>query len=677
MPVMVNGPDEARLRRAFLEEAEEIVQRLSESLAHMEESADRELVNEVFRLTHSLKSESALMGYQSLSRLAHAMEDVLGKVRSGSLSLGREALDLLTAGADRSAVMMADISRTGTEDGADVEDLVGSLAVLVGKESAPGAPAGPAAARTLASARGEPAFDAVELRRIEEARDRGESLVRLTVRVLPDEPMKFARAFLVFSNLEQVVNVIRAVPPMDGLPTRDEEYAETVFYLTAPPGDELLEGASRVDQIESTAVERIGFPGAAAGVDASVAAEGAGEGAPTEPQARPAEKSSIRVDTRKLDELWSFVAELVIHKAHISRLCDGVARGMEAAMIHEELLESADSLEKLSSGMQQAMRDTRMIPISIIFSKFPRLVRDLSRKLGKPVELALEGEDTEIDRSLVESLSDPLTHIIRNSVDHGLEFPEERVRLGKPEKGRITVSARRQGGTIVIELADDGRGLDTERIRRKGMDMGVPNASAMTEAQVRELVFLPGFSTKDVVTDVSGRGVGMDVVATRVRTDLRGDVELASEPGRGTRVILRLPLTLTIVNSLLLADQGQLYAVPLSDLDSTAKLPAADISLEDGAEVAPWMGEVIRVHSMSGLLGGDRPSRDEYFAVVLRHGDGRAFLIVDELMEEREIVIKPVDDLVNPLRLFSGVSILEDGRLVFILDTSFVRRDNF
>jgi two-component system chemotaxis sensor kinase CheA len=677
MPVTLDGPEEARFRRAFLEESEEIIQRLSESLAALETSPDKDLVNEVFRLTHSLKSESALMGYASLSGLAHAMEDVLGKMRSGELAAGRKALDLLVAGADRAAVMMAEIGSRGTDGGSEAQDLVRELSDLVGADrgnhGAVAAVPGAAVAAGSREARGEPTFDAVELRSIEEARERGESLVRLSVRVAPDEPMKFARAFLVFSNLEQVVNVIRSVPAMDGGPADDPRYAETVFYLTSPPGDELLQGASRVDQIASVTMERIGFPGRPAPADASLALER--PEAPSRP--RPAEKTSIRVDTRKLDELWSFVAELVLRKAHISRLGEGIARGMDPAVIHDELLESADSLEKLSSGMQQAMRDTRMIPISIIFSKFPRLVRDLSRKLGKPVELALVGEDTEIDRSLVEALSDPLTHVIRNSLDHGLEFPEERVRVGKPEKGKITVSARRQGGTVVIELADDGRGLDTERIRQKAISMGIPRAASLSEAEVRDLVFLPGFSTKEVVTDLSGRGVGMDVVATRIRDDLRGDVELASEAGRGTRVILRLPLTLTIVNSLLLADRGQLYAVPLADLDSTAKLGSASISLEEGAEVAPWMGDVIPVHSLAGLLGGERAPREEYFAVVLRHGESRGFLIVDELIEEREIVIKPVDDLVNPLRLFSGVSILEDGRLVFILDTSFVRHDNF
>jgi two-component system chemotaxis sensor kinase CheA len=338
-------------------------------------------------------------------------------------------------------------------------------------------------------------------------------------------------------------------------------------------------------------------------------------------------------------------------------------------------VESFDSLDKISSGMQQVMMDTRMIPISVIFSKFPRLVRDLSRKLGKPVELVLSGEETEIDRSIVEALSDPLTHIIRNSLDHGIEFPEERVRRGKSEKGRVSVSARRQGGNIVIELADDGRGMDSEQLRRKALEMGIPGAAHFSEAQLLELVFLPGFSTKDVVTDVSGRGVGMDVVASRIRGELKGDVALGTQPGGGTRVTLLFPLTLTIVNALLVRGDSQLYAIPLTDVDSTAKLLATEIRGEEGKEYSSWMDDAIPVFSLGALFGKGRHKTEEYFATVLRHGDSKAFLVVDELIEERDIVIKPVDDLLNTQRLFSGVSVLEDGRLVFILDTSFIRRE--
>ena len=407
----------------------------------------------------------------------------------------------------------------------------------------------------------------------------------------------------------------------------------------------------------------------------SAGGSAAGEDAARRPGA--VERTSIRVDTRKLDDLWSLVAELVLRKAHIGRLSDDVNRGMDAQTVREELVDAFDSLDKISSGMQQAMMDTRMIPISVIFSKFPRLVRDLCRKLGKSVELAMSGEDTEIDRSIVEALSDPLTHIIRNSLDHGIEFPEERVRRGKSEKGRITVSARRQGGTIVIELADDGRGMDVQGIRRKAVAMALPGAEGFTESQLLDLVFLPGFSTKEVVTDLSGRGVGMDVVATRIRGDLKGDVALRTERSRGTRVTLLLPLTLTIVNALLVRGDSQLYALPLTDVESTAKLLNAEIRGEEGRETAPWRDEEIPVYSLGALFGAGRRRAEESFAAVLRHGERAAYLVVDELIEEREVVIKPVDDLLNSHRLFSGVSVLENGKLVFILDTSFIRRENF
>ncbi|HVP19211.1 MAG TPA: chemotaxis protein CheA [Spirochaetia bacterium] len=688
--------EDERLRRAFLEEGDELVQKLGESLSALEaDPGSHDLVHEVFRLTHSLKSESALMGHASLSGLAHAMEDVLESVRGGELALAADVLEKLVAGADRLALMMGEISRGERDADSDPSDVVQDLRALIGSrrgtgdEATDGPPArgngaGPHGGAAEGVAPAEPVFGAQEVSRLAEARERGESLFRVTVTVATDEPMKFARAFLVFNNFEQSANVIRAIPAMDGEPADDASYARTVFYLTSAPDDETLRAAARVDQIAMVETARLEFPSAGSigrplqehyRADAGPIASDRGRG--PGPAGPPVEKTTIRVDARRLDDLWRFVAELVLHKSHVSRLSDGVARGMDADSIREELMVSSDSLEKISSGMQQAMRDTRSIPISIIFSKFPRLVRDLSRKLGKPVDLVMSGQETEIDRSIVEALSDPLTHIIRNALDHGLEFPEERVRLGKPERGRIAVSARRQGGTIVIELADDGRGLDTERIRQKAIDLGIPDAASLGEADLRELVFRPGFSTKEVVTDLSGRGVGMDVVATRIRNDLRGTVELASETGKGTRVVLRLPFTLTIVNSLLVEDGGHLYAIPLGDLDSTSKVSAGDIVLQEQGEAGPWMEELIPLYSIGGLLGGERTPREEYFAVVLRHGASRGLLVVEELIEEREMVIRPIDDLLNTRRLFSGVSVLDDGRLVFILDTSFIRRDNF
>ncbi len=692
MPVA--SQDDTKLRKAFLEEAEDLVQKLGETLPALETAPEsRDLINEVFRLTHSLKSESAFMGFSALSELAHTMEDVLGLARDGRRGLDETVMDRLFEGADLIAAMMSAIAGGGRDADTDAHEVIEKLSAITGSV-APGA--GPAVS-PAASVTDGPSLTDFEKKRLAEARERGETLWRVTVTVEPDEPMKFPRAFLVFANLEQTANVLVAVPGLEGEPLEDSRYAHTAYYVTTDRGEEALREAGRVDQIASVSVEKLdydallvehapvlepvarrGAAAAAPGVASEAGPPAGRTGTEEAPQKQaPLEKTSIRVETRKLDDLWSLVAELVLHKAHISRLSDSVARGMDLATVREELVESSDSLDKITGGMQQAMRDTRMIPISVIFTKFPRLVRDLSRKLEKPVELSVSGEETEIDRSIVEALSEPLTHIIRNSLDHGLEFPEERARLGKPEKGRLTVAARRQGGTIVIDVVDDGRGMDTERIRQKALSLGIARAAELSEAQLMDLVFLPGFSTKEVVTDLSGRGVGMDVVATRVRGELRGDVELASEKGKGTRVTLRLPLTLTIVNSLLVSGDGHLYAIPIADVDGTAKLMDTDIRETEDGEVCSWMDEELPLYSVSTLLGRRRRRQDEYFSVVLRHGVHRALLVVDELIEEREIVIKPVDDLLNYNRIFSGVSVLEDGRLVFILDTSFIRRENF
>jgi two-component system chemotaxis sensor kinase CheA len=697
------GLDEARLRHAFLEEAEDLSQKLGDTLLALEaDRRNQDLVNEVFRFTHSLKSEAALMGYQSLSELAHRMEDVLGLARDGTLKLEKPAIDTIFAGSDLIAEMMAAISKgnrdTEFNTAVVLQDLSSVVSSVTGEgprrskgaeatETTPPATQAPADAREIV-------LSDFERRQLAEARDRGESLYKISVKVAETEDMKFPRAYLVFCNLELVANVVKTEPSMDGEPAEDGLYASTTLVVTSAGDERLLRDAATVDQIGSVDIEPRGYDeylsprGAGATVSlsatgglprgvATALAPGAAAAETAASGVSAVERTSIRVDTRKLDDLWSLIAELVLHKSHLARLSEELGRGADVHAVREELSDSFDSLEKISSGMQQAMMDTRMIPISVIFNKFPRLVRDLSRKLGKPVELTLAGEDTEIDRSLVEALSDPLTHIIRNSLDHGIEFPEERVREGKNERGRVAVTARRQGGNIVIEIVDDGRGMDTGRIRQKAVTMGIAGAQTFSEAQLLDLVFLPGFSTKEVVTDLSGRGVGMDVVATRIRGDLKGDVELRTDPGKGTRVTLVLPLTLTIVNALLVRGDNQLFAIPLTDVDSTAKVLATEIRGEEGREISRWLDDDIPVYSLGALFGKGRRKSEEYFAVVLRHGERKAFLLLDELIEEREIVIKPVDDLLNVHRMFSGASVLEDGRLVFILDTSLIRRENF
>ncbi len=508
--------------------------------------------------------------------------------------------------------------------------------------------------------------------------------------------MNFPRVYLVFNNLELAANVVKSRPPLDGPPLDDGAYAEADLYLTSRDEPDALRAAAQVDQVSIVSLEPIDYaqafagPGSAPGASPVVPVASAGaESAPGAAEAarRPTipERPTIRVDTRKLDDLWSLVAELVTRKSRVARLSEKVLKaasgvagnGGEAHEVGEELAEASDALDKIAGGMQRAMMDTRMVPISVIFSKFPRLVRDLSRKLGKSIDLVLAGEETEIDRGLVEALSDPLTHLIRNAIDHGIEYPEERVRHGKPARGRVSVSARQQGGNVVVELTDDGVGIDVERVRAKAVRDGIPGAAEMDDAAVLDLVFRPGFSTREVVTDVSGRGVGMDVVATRVREELKGSVALATDTGRGTRVTLLLPLTLTIVSALLVRSDGQVYAIPLADVDSTVKVLNTEVRGDEERETWIYRDEEIPLFRLAGILGRGSHRAEEHFAVILSHGGRKGCLVVDELIEEQQVVIRPVDDLLNHRRLFSGVSLLEDGELVFILDTSFIRQEEF
>jgi two-component system, chemotaxis family, sensor kinase CheA len=682
----IAGIDESGLRRAYFEEAEDLHAALGRALLALEQdTAASEHLHGAFRAVHSLKSESAMMGFERLSRLAHGMEDVLGKARDAALALDRAAMDLLFAGADLVGELLAAAARGESEAGVETDSVLAGLTMLAGGRAAmpartpvvpaPHSPAGPSAP----DPRQIPSFDEFDRQQIAEARDRGESLYRLVLAVDESEPMKFARAYLVAHALEASANLMRTVPPFEEEPVDDALYAGTCLYLTTRDAPEAVLAAARVDQVAVASLDRLDYA-EALGEPAPRAAAGQGAGAaPLDlPLARPGtEKPTIRVDTRKLDDLWSMVAELVTRKSRVARLTEKMGRGADLQEMREELADTSDSLEKIAGGMQRAMMDTRMIPISVIFSKFPRLVRDLSRKLGKHIELTLAGEDTEIDRGLVEALSDPLTHIIRNSIDHGIETPAERELAAKPVRGKVAVSARQQGGTIVVEVADDGRGIDLARVRSKAVAEGIAGAEAMGEGALLDVVFRPGFSTREVVTDLSGRGVGLDVVATRIRDELKGDVLLATEKGKGTRVTLLLPLTLTIVNALLVRSEGQVYAIPLAEVDGTVKVLNTEIRGEGDRETWVSRDGEMPLSRLGSLLGRGGRRGEEHFAVVLRHGGRRGCLVVDELIEEQQIVIKPVDDLLNARRLFSGVSLLEDGTLVFILDTSFTRGQEF
>jgi two-component system chemotaxis sensor kinase CheA len=676
--------EEHRLLRAFLEETEELLEKLNRSLLELEkDNANLELVHEIFRLTHSLKSESALIGFANLSELAHRLEDVFERLRSGALLLGRELLDLVLGASDLIQEMVARISRGEGDAGVDTAALVGELSRVAGIAVARPAPP----PRRPAVPTAGPGLSIAEALRAREALERGERLYSLRFRTAGEPLMRFPRAYLVFSNLERVANVLKATPPLSTPPAEDaaDGYAEVSILFSSDLPEAELAKAFRLEDIVDSALEPLGpdvlavqepradipaghRPGAPAGDASAVGAASRGA----------FERASVRVDTAKLDDLWQLVGELVTCKARFGRLT-GALGGARPAVLEQDMEKVADSLERVTGRMQQAVMETRMVPIAVLFNKFPRLVRDLSRKLGKEVELSMTGGDTEIDRSLVEALSDPLTHLIRNSLDHGIETVEDRIAHGKPATGRVSISAQQRGGKIVIEVADDGRGLDLDRIRQVAQA-----APETTDAELINFIFQPGFSTRQSVSELSGRGVGLDVVATRVKENLRGEVLVGSLPGRGLAVTILLPLTLTILHSLLVASGGQYYAIPIRDIDETVHVePTALRPTRVGEQMALGEEEIpaIRLSQLRGVGGEPAapvrepekpadPAAGYLQGVVARSKGQRYCLLVDELVEELDLVIKPLSEVLNRNRLFSGVSVLGDGRIVFILDTA-------
>jgi two-component system chemotaxis sensor kinase CheA len=666
--VSFSGLDDKKLLRAFLEEAEELLEKLNDNLLRLEkDSGNPDSINEVFRLTHSLKSESALLGFTRLSELAHRLEDVFDSIRAENLTLSRPLMDAIFSASDLIHEIISRISRGQTDTQIDTRAVIGELkqSAGLGFESEPEDVMEEAAGVTAAADDRELPLTAFQRFQMNEALERGEKIYRLTVKVSEEAEIKYPRAYLVFNSLEMITNVIQTFPNMT-VPQDDRLYGRLSVLLSSELPEERITAVCDVDLIEEPQLEVLDKER----IDELLSRREQGEktAVRTSRSAR-IESTSVRVDTNKLNEIWQLVGELTIYKAQLSQLHDRLSRRRGNESIKGEVERASDSLERITAEMQQAIMGTRMVPIAVLFNKFPRLVRDLSRKLGKNVELEIQGKDTEIDRTIVEVLSDPLTHIIRNSLDHGLEEPEERRKANKPEAGRISISAQQQGGKIVIEVADDGRGLDVAKIRNKA---GI--GSEISDEEAVQYIFSPGFSTKEDVTDLSGRGVGMDVVATRIREDLKGEVEVRSESGGGTLIRILLPLTLTILHSLVISCAGYYYAIPVQDIDETVKVTGQNISIEGENEFYDYEGQKVPLLRLDSVLLGlsdvNNSLGQENNGVVVEQRRGMVCLLVDELVEEEDLVIKPISDLLNHRRLFSGVTVLGDGRIIFVLDTA-------
>jgi len=637
----------------FLSESREHVSSINHLLLTLEnDPGSREVVEGVFRAVHTIKGMSATMGYRSVADLSHEMENLLDRIRLGKAQATPDTIDLLFAACDalEKAIELA-VEESGDEPALDA--LLGRLRAAAGQDDvtfdffAPQVDLGAPGDGDSAPGDGDAADGALRVR-----------VVMAKEALLPG-----VRAFMALKRARELGEVSGVEPAEAALNEPDFNGTLRFVLRSEAPAAQVraaLLAVGEIGEVEvaehAAAAERtVDLPADAPAEEGAAAAGAAG-------RAR-----HIRVDLRRLDALMNQVGELVIVRDRLRRLVS-----------HEtpDLAETVDQASRLIGELQDEIMRARLAPVSQVFDRFPRLVRDAARSLGKKVDFVIEGKEIELDRSMLDEIGDPLVHLLRNSLDHGIEAPAERRAHGKPETGTLRLQASRERSRIIIRVEDDGRGVQRERVLAKAVQNGVvtrEEAAGLPDEEVYRLLTRAGFSTAETVTDVSGRGVGLDVVATRVRA-LGGMLEIFSEPGRGTSMTLQLPQTLAIVRALLVRQSGETYALPLTHVGETVHLLADEVGTVKGRTVAFLRDEVIPLLGLRQILGtnGTRPDARKRHAVILEVGEQRIGLEVDALLGQQEIVVKQFDATADTLRLFSGATILSDGRPALILDAGSV-----
>jgi two-component system, chemotaxis family, sensor kinase CheA len=623
--------DLTRYAELFLTESREHLSAINHLLLELERAPTAsEPVTAIFRAVHTIKGMSATMGYAAVAELSHELETLLDRVRHGRLSVTPEVLDACFAAADA------------------LERAIESGAVEGGDGSGAGVDAAIARLRALGGA----VPDEGTTRQEDGGGGDGPTGQLVQVRLEAPTPLKGARAFLIVKRAQSLGRVHSVTPALEAL---QAERFDRTFSLRI---DTVADRASIERTIRSVgSVEHVAVEGAGAGADA--AARGAARQAADAAAGRPARH--VRMDLRRLDSMMNLIGELVITRGRL----DALARQVDDAALHE----SMDQASRLISELQDEIMLSRMVPVWQVFDRFPRLVRDAVRSSGKEVELVVEGKEIELDRSMLDEIGDPVVHLLRNAIDHGIETPEERRGAGKSAVGRLTLSASRERSSVIVRVTDDGRGIDRGRVLEKARATGLVDdtRTELTDEELIRLIGRPGFSTAERVTDLSGRGVGIDVVYTRVR-GLGGSVEIKTAAGRGTTVTMRLPVTLAIVRALLARVGQETYAVPITHVRETVSLERTRPRTVRGAEVLPLRDDVLPLMRFRRLL--ELPAADGRGTqvVVLEAGDRRLGLVVDELTGQQDIVVKQFDAVRGGAAIFSGATILPDGSPALILD---------
>lgn len=691
------GIDLSQFYQVFFEEAGENLENMEQLLLELDiESADDEELNAIFRCAHSIKGGAATFGFSDVAELTHQMETLLDKLRRHELTPTAPMVDVLLQSGDALKAMLGRHQGSGA-DAVDTTELLFNIRAMVAGDAPVAAvaaqkpaPAQPAAAAPAPSAAAAPDGQrTVELRvgpldnpsHADNLVDLFKEIVDLgTIEAMPDDAMLVGvRRFKVVTRTPEselldlfTFHVAREQVAFLAMGDAAQPAADASYgFFDAPEAPKAAEGYGFFDNAPGSPDKPAPVVAAEAPQLKPVAAAAKPAAKAEKPAAGP-ETSTIRVSVEKVDQLINLVGELVITQAMLAQN----SRGLDP-VVYQQLVSGLTDLDRNTRDLQEAVMSIRMIPMSTVFSRFPRMLRDLANKLGKKVELVTQGEATELDKGLVEKITDPLTHLVRNSCDHGVEMPADRIAKGKPEVGTITLAASHQGGSIVIEVRDDGRGLNRDKLIKKAREKGIDAPDTMTDAEVWSLIFAPGFSTADEVTDVSGRGVGMDVVKKNI-TSLGGTVEIDSAEGYGMRVAVRLPLTLAIMDGMSVGVGEEVYILPLSSVVESFQVNQDVIKTVGGSgrvvEVREEYMPVIELEKVFQVPRFDWEHNSGIMVVVEAEG-GRVALLVDELLGQQQVVVKNLESNYRKVNDVSGATIMGDGRVALILDVgSLVRR---
>lgn len=624
--------------RLFLDEAEEIIDRLASNLVLLEKYPDEQrIINEVFRDAHTIKGSAGAMGFTQMAQVAHHMESTLSGLRQNLITPSPLLFSSLLSGLDVLRQVKHDVYASGKERDYDIEFVITALSRFTKAE-------------TEVAASAAPVLSAVA------SNDVPRHKVEIVLRA--GTVMKSARAFVLLQSLKAVGEVIECVPTEADLLAERFDLSFVVEITTDATSGALMELIGQDSDVED--VKLIAEARPVKIVSGQVQLE----------HRTDVKAHSVRIDVKKLDALMNLVGELVIERNRLANIATLMERQNKEDSQVRTLLAVSGQLGRITGDLQLEIMKARMIPISQLFSTFPRLVRDLAQNLEKQVELHIEGNETELDRTIVEEIRDPLIHLVRNAVDHGVDTASERLAMGKSPAGNVTLKALHEENTVVICVRDDGRGIDAKAVTRKAIAMGLitqEQVNGMTQDQINQLIFLPGLSTASKVTDVSGRGVGMDIVKNHLER-LGGSVEIISRPDVGTEFVIRLPLTLAIIRALLIRCNGNDYAIPIASVIETKRLHSVDVKTLQGRECIIAREQIVPLKALHAILELPNPEQAPANLVVAANAASKVGLMVDRLVGEQEIVVKPLGPFFASNREFAGATILGDGRVIPIID---------